>query len=65
MKTAAVWLGDDPIIENNNDAVVGFCSDEAPNALSKFQDRFRQGVFCERVAAAFLQSSESAQRQRV
>jgi hypothetical protein len=35
-ESAAIWLGHDPIVQNNDDAAVGFCSDEAPNALSKF-----------------------------
>src|SRR6266480_7329846 len=39
---AAVRFGHDPIIQNHDDAAIGFGADQAADALSKFQDRFRQ-----------------------
>ena len=53
-KRAAVRLGYDPVVQNDDDPAIAFCADEAADALSKFQDRFRQRIFRERIAAALL-----------
>jgi len=35
-KGAPVWLCYDPVIQNNDDAAVALCSDQAADALAKF-----------------------------
>src|SRR6266571_8886109 len=51
---APVGPSHDPVVEDDDDAAIAFCSDEVANALSKFQDRFRERIFRERIAAALL-----------
>src|SRR5205085_8198730 len=45
---------DDSVVENHDDAAVRFCPNQPADALSQFQDRFRQRVFRKSVASAFL-----------
>jgi hypothetical protein len=51
---AAIGFGHDPIVENDDDAAVGLGANQTADALPKFQDRFRQRILGERVAAARL-----------
>ena len=53
-KAFAVVLTQDPIIQNNDDALIGLGPDETTDPLSQFQDRFGKGIFGERVAAVSL-----------
>src|SRR4026207_1806985 len=39
---AAVGFGHDAVVEDDNDAAIGFGSDQTAYALPQFQDRFRQ-----------------------
>src|ERR1043166_4800647 len=51
---AAVGPGHDPIIEDDDDATVAFRADQAADALTQFQHRFRQRIFGKRIATALL-----------
>src|SRR5260370_15116360 len=62
---AAVGFGDDAIVEDDDDAAVARRPDQATNALSKFQDRLRQRVFREGIAAALLDQLEFGFDQRM
>src|SRR5213595_394323 len=53
-KGAAVGFCHDAIVEDDNDAAVAFGSNQAAYPLSKFEDRFGQGILSERIAAALL-----------
>jgi hypothetical protein len=41
-KRPTIGLGHDPVVQDHHDAAVGFRADQTTDALSKFQDRFRQ-----------------------
>src|SRR5207244_8808098 len=51
---SAIGLGHDPIVQDHNDTAIGFSSDKTADALSQFQNRFRERILSERVTAAFL-----------
>jgi hypothetical protein len=55
---SAIGSGQDATVEDDNDTTVTSCSDQAAHALSQFQDRFRQRIFSERIAAALLDQFE-------
>jgi hypothetical protein len=54
MNCPAIGFGHDAVVEDDNDAAIGSCSDQTAYPLSQFQNRFRQRIFSERVAAALL-----------
>src|SRR5205807_4160779 len=49
---AAIRFRHNPIVQNNNDAVIAFGVDETADSLTQFQDCFRQRIFGEGVATA-------------
>src|ERR1700739_4015099 len=53
-KGLAVSLAQYPIIQNNDDTFVIFCSNQAADTLSQFQDRFRERIFREWITAIRL-----------
>src|SRR4029434_6678820 len=58
-KRLAVLLRQDARVEDDDDALVLLCADEAPDALAKFENRFGERILGEGVAAAafdFFQS---------
>src|SRR2546423_15422395 len=50
----AIGPGQDATVEDDNYTMITLCSDQAPDALSQFQDRFRQRIFSERITPALL-----------
>src|SRR6266478_9297641 len=49
---AAILFGEDAVIQHDDDAGVGFGTDEPAHALAEFENRFGQREFAESVAAA-------------
>ena len=57
-ESATVGSGQNATVEDDNYTVITLCSDQAAYALSQFQDRFRQRIFSEWIAAALLDQFE-------
>src|SRR5947207_11504705 len=53
-KGPAIGPGENATVEDDNDTMITLCSDQTTSALSQFQNRFRQRIFSERIAPAFL-----------
>src|SRR4030095_1670409 len=55
---AAVGSGHNTIVQDDDDAAVALCPDQAAYTLSEFQDSFRQRIFSERITPALLNQFE-------
>ena len=55
----------DAVIEDDDNSGVALRSNQAPDSLTKFQDRFRQGIFGERITASRLDQFQFRFNQRM
>ena len=58
-------FSENPVIENDGDAVIFLGADQASDALAQFQNGFRHRIFHEWIAPAFLDGFEPGSGQRV
>src|SRR5258708_20858318 len=61
----AVLFGQNPVVQHYHNPSVGFCADQASDALAEFENGFREGEFAERVSSASFDGLDAGLDQRM